>query len=109
MTIYNYFEARLELFNINLTDKFLRAFLTAKTLNETLEITKENKREADIIFLEIVLAVLMQPDIAEDNYSISYSRDFMIKWYGAECERLKVPNLLKQSEAKKVKNLSNLA
>lgn len=107
MTIKDYFQSKMSMLNIPITEESLTIFLNSK--NHNTSETTNDFRGLDIVFLEIILMVLATPNISEGDMSISYNREGLIKFYKAECKRLGVEDVLSKADAPKVRDMSYLA
>lgn len=74
-----------------------------------LEHESEDISVFDKLFLNLVLMLLVKPDISEGDYSETYNRDSVLKWYKLECARLGVEDDYTSSLQPKVRDKSYLA
>lgn len=109
MTLKELYKHKLSFLQISISEEKISDFLASKQVDENEEVSKDVSKEKDTLFLELILSLLVAPNISEDNFSISYDRNYILQWYAIECERLGVKNLLKESEKPKVKDKSYLA
>lgn len=107
-TVKGYFISKLSSLGIEMSESDLSMRLLPWEINEDEAINAETAKEADKKFLEIILTLLVRPDISEDDYSVKYDRGAIVKWYNAECVRLGIRNPLMQG-ALQVKDMSFLA
>lgn len=107
MTIQDYFVSKISMLNLPITEDNLAVFLQSKSENTNAEIT--DYKGADVLFLEIILLVLAMPNVSEGDMSISYDKSGLIKFYRAECRRLGVKDILSETTAPKVRDMSFLA
>lgn len=68
-----------------------------------------NISEYDIVFLNLVLTLLIRPDISEGDYSEKFNKDSILKWYKLECARLGVEDLVSGVIQPSVEDKSYLA
>ncbi|OPB98929.1 hypothetical protein BAS10_04475 [Elizabethkingia meningoseptica] len=106
ITNQNYFKSKLSLLGITMSDQDLEIFFLSKEVIPTDSLT--DPKQMDVLFTEIVLGLLVRPDISEDDYSIKYNKDSLEAWYSFECTRLGIENLLKKGESE-VKDMSFLS
>lgn len=108
VTVTDYFQSKLKTIGINFSDADLAVFMTANAVNAADSVSSDTAKVYDKAFMEIVRAILITPDISEDDYSVKYDRKAIREWYAAECVRLGIPNLLNKG-ANQVKDISFLA
>lgn len=106
ITNQSYFNSKLNLLGITMSDQDLEVFFLSKDINPADSLT--DPKQMDAVFTEIVLGLLVKPDISEDDYSIKYNKDSLEAWYSYECTRLGIENLLKKGESE-VKDMSFLS
>ena len=107
MTIKDYFQGKVGLLQVPISVENLGLFLQSKGLNADEEIG--DFKGMDILFLEIILMLLAQPNVSEGDMSISYNREGLMMYYKAECRRLGVEDMLSKTNQPKVRDMSFLA
>ena len=107
MTIKDYFQGKVGLLQVPISVENLGLFLQSKGLNADEEIG--NFKDMDILFLEIILMLLAQPNISEGDMSISHNREGLVQFYKAECKRLGVEDVLSKASQPEVRDMSFLA
>ena len=100
MTIKDYFQGKVGLLQVPISVENLGLFLQSKGLNADEEIG--NFKDMDILFLEIILMLLAQPNISEGDMSISHNREGLVQFYKAEY-------VLSKASQPKVRDMSFLA
>ncbi|MCJ8153243.1 hypothetical protein MKJ01_05640 [Chryseobacterium sp. SSA4.19] len=106
VTNKEYFQSKLRRLSITMSDADLDVFFASKQIDGAFDLTKPD--DMDKLFTEIVLELLIVPDISEDDYSIKYDRKSLESWYAMECSRLGIDDLLKKGKFQ-VKDISFLA
>ncbi len=106
VTNKEYFQSKLRRLSITMSDADLDVFFASKQIDGAFDLTKPD--DMDKLFTEIVLELLITPDISEDDYSIKYDRKALESWYAMECSRLGMEDLLKKGKVQ-VKDISYLA
>lgn len=106
ITNKDYFQSRLRRLSITMSDEDLEVFFVSKQMTGSSDLTKPD--DMDKALMEIVLELLITPDISEDDYSIKYDRKALESWYAMECTRLGIENLLNKGKVQ-VKDISSLA
>ncbi|RKT01100.1 DUF6706 family protein [Chryseobacterium defluvii] len=106
VTNKDYFQSKLRRLSITMSDEDLDVFFASKQITESGDLDKPD--QMDIAFTEIVLELLVKPDISEDSYSVKWDRKALETWYSIECSRLGIPNLITQGKDE-VKDISFLA
>ena len=107
MTIKDYFQGKVGLLQVPISVENLGLFLQSKGLNADEEIG--DFKGMDILFLEIILMLLAQPNVSEGDMSISHNREGLMMYYKAECRRLGVEDMLSKTNQPKVRDMSFLA
>lgn len=108
VTVKDYFLAKMRTLGITMPDESLKVFLLSNALDENTIVLPDDAKELDKNFLEIILNLLITPDVTEDDYSIKYDRKSIMNWYAMECKRLGISNRLSDG-ANEVKDMSFLA
>ena len=107
MTIQEYFTKRTAIIGINgVSTSFISDYIKVKGISPETE--EEDPTKFDEIFLDLVLTLLLRPNISEGDLSISYDKDAILKWYSIECSRLGIDDLYRKS-TNEVRDMSSLA
>lgn len=106
VTNKEYFQSKLRRLSITMSDADLDVFFASKQIDGAFDLIKPD--DMDKLFTEIVLELLIIPDISEDDYSVKYDRKALESWYAMECSRLGIGDLLKKGKVQ-VKDISYLA
>lgn len=106
VTNKEYFQSKLRRLSITMSDADLDVFFASKQIDGAQDLIKPD--DMDKFFTEIVLELLIVPDLSEDDYSIKYERKALESWYAMECSRLGIDDLLKKGKVQ-VKDISYLA
>lgn len=107
MTIQDYLKNKISMLHLPITDENLLSFSESRGMQSNQEI--KDFKEADVLFLEIILMVLAMPNISEGDMSISYDKVGLRQFYKAECRRLGVEDILSKANTPKVRDMSFLA
>ncbi|MDY3344395.1 hypothetical protein PG326_03930 [Riemerella anatipestifer] len=108
VTVKGYFLAKMKILGITIPDESLDVFILSNEMDGEALVSPDDSKNLDKNILEIILALLIKPDVSEDDYSIKYDRSAIMNWYAMECKRLGVPNLL-ESGKNEVRDMSFLA
>lgn len=107
MTLRDYIQKKSSIIGLVMSSEAIDDFVLVNGF--ALDYQAENISDYDKVFLNLVLSLLLRPNLSEGDYSESFDRDSILKWYKLECARLGVEDLVSESIEPSVEDKSYLA